>query len=562
MTKPKKISIINIDKNTKDGDKMLTLRKIKTILKQTGVLGNNLKCINMKSIPDWLLFVGNKKFFFLLIISVISCVFIDVNALTQGTIKGTTDPNSYIVTDKATLTINKVSSSDTFNAYKIIDVFYNKTTNVVTYEFTSDFKTFLAQSELYKTLTVSDYYNLTSGDITSGSTQTTSTLDKLVSSYATYMYSYSANGTSMSISGPTASASLDAGVYLVLPTSTQRVYSVMVGNLTPKAENDTWIISNFTINAKVSDASVVKYVGKVGQTVGSYGIGDYVPFILIANLPQLPTNASDKNIYLGEIIKDMFEEPDFSKFIIKDGETTLTTKSDGTVVNSAGTYVAKIFMNENISEIAGGKTIQITLEYDKLKNRKITVEYSLKLSSNVALGSKGNASLAGLSFNTKDIYRPSSGDLPSSIFPAQVTIYTYGIDLLAYKKGDKSTTLSDMTFEVYKDSSLTQKVGTITTGSSGKGTLAGVAEGTYYIKNTKAKSGYSLAPTTSMKVKISGSVASTTDGYYKVEIEVPEAGSLPLTGGSGIIIHIGIGLLLITISTIAFVTYNKKHNCK
>ncbi len=562
MKKPKKISIINIDKNTKAGDKMLTLKKIKTILRQTGVLGNNLKCINMKSIPDWLLFVGNKKFFFLLIISMISCVFIDVNALTQGTIKGTTDPDSYIVTDKATLTINKVSSSDTFNAYKIIDVFYNKTTNVVTYEFTSDFKTFLAKSELYKTLTVSDYYNLTSGDITSGSTQTTSTLDKLVSSYATYMYSYSVNGTSMSISGTTASASLDAGVYLVLPTSTQRVYSVMVGNLTPKAENGTWIISNFTINAKVSDASVVKYVGKVGQTVGSYGIGDYVPFILIANLPQLPTNASDKNIYLGEIIKDMFEEPDFSKFIIKDGETTLTTKSDGTVVNSAGTYVAKIFINEYISEIAGGKAIQITLEYDKLKNRKITVEYSLKLSSNVALGSKGNASLSVLSFNTKDIYRPRSGNIPSGLFPAQVTIYTYGIDLLAYKKGNKSTTLSDMTFEVYKDSSLTQKVGTITTGSSGKGTLAGVAEGTYYIKNTKAKTGYSLAPTTSMKVKISGSVASTTDGYYKVEIEVPEAGRLPLTGGSGIIIHIGIGLLLITISTIAFVTYNKKHNCK
>lgn len=499
-----------------------------------------------------------KNIIYTLILAFIIATTLDVNALTQGTIKGTKDPDSYIVTDKATLTINKVSSSDTFNAYKIIDVFYNKTTNVVTYEFTSDFKTFLAQSELYKTLTVSDYYNLTSGDITSGSTQTTSTLDKLVSSYATYMYSYSVNGTSMSISGTTASASLDAGVYLVLPTSTQRVYSVMVGNLTPKAENDTWVISDFTINAKVSDASVVKYVGKVGQTVGSYGIGDYVPFILIANLPQLPTNASDKNIYLGEIIKDMFEEPDFSKFIIKDGETTLTTKSDGTVVNSAGTYVAKIFINKYISEITGGKTIQITLEYDKLKNRKITVEYSLKLSSNVALGSKGNASLAGLSFNTKDIYRPSSSDTPSGIFPAQVTIYTYGIDLLAYKKNDKSTTLSDMTFDVYKDSSLTQKLGTITTDSSGKGTLAGVAEGTYYIKNTKTKSGYRLANTTAMKVKIAGSVASDTDGYYKVEIEVPTATLLPITGGSGTIIYTALGLIIIVASITVFTVYTKK----
>lgn len=152
-----------------------------------------------------------KNIIYALALAFILVTTLDVHALTLGVTKGTTDPDSYIVTDKATLTINKVSSSDTFfNAYKIIDVFYNKTTNVVTYEFTSDFKTFLAQSALYKTLTVSDYYNLTSGDITSGSTQTTSTLDKLVSSYATYMYSYSVNGTSMSISGTTASANLDA----------------------------------------------------------------------------------------------------------------------------------------------------------------------------------------------------------------------------------------------------------------------------------------------------------------------------------------------------------------
>ncbi len=475
---------------------------------------------------------------------------------------GTTDPDSYMVIEPANLTINNVSSSDSFKAYKIISSFYNPTTNVVTYEFTSNFKTFLAQSDIYKALTISDYYNLTSGDIASGSTQTSSTLDKLVSNYATYMHSHNVDGTGMTVSGTTASASLESGVYLVLPTSTQRVYSVMVGNLTPKTENNTWVISDFTINAKVSDASVVKYIGKEGQTVGSYSIGDYVPFILVANLPQFPTNASDKNIYLAEIIKDMFEEPDFSKFIIKDGDTTLTTKSDGTVVNSTGTEVAKIFINETISEMIGGKTIQITLYYDELKSRQITVEYSLKLSNNIELGSQGNVSMAGLGLNTSGIYRPNSGDIPTGLFTTQVTIYTYGIDLLAYKKGDKSTTLSDMTFEVYKDSSLTQKVGTITTDSAGKGTLAGVAEGTYYIKNTKAKTGYNLATTTSMKVKISGSVASTTDGYYKVEIEVPEAKNLPLTGSSGIIIYIGIGLLLITISTLVFLIYEKSvlHN--
>ena len=476
-------------------------------------------------------------------------------------VTGTTDPESYRVKNTATLTINKVSSSDSFIAYKIIDVFYNTKTNVVTYEFTSDFKTFLAQSDVYKSLTLTDYYNLTSGDITSGSTQTSSTLDKLVSKYASYLQNNGSEVYSMTTSGTTASASLNSGVYLVLPTSTQRIYAVMVGNLTPTASNGSWVINDFTINAKVSDASVVKYIGKEGQTVGSYSYGDEVPSILVATLPQFPTSANGVVVLLGDVVDPIFDLPTYNKFTVKDGATTLTTKSDGTVVDSSGNVVATISIpNEFWSEQMGGRVVTLTINHKYLKSTKLTVTYSLTLNSSATVSTSGNQNTAGLVIN-RDVYNESAnGSTNGKYIPfyTYTTIYTYGIDLLAYKQGDNSTTLSDMTFDVYKDSSLTQKVGTITTNSSGKGTLAGVAEGTYYIKNTKAKSGYGLATTTSMKVKISGSVASTTDGYYKVEIEVPEAGSLPLTGGSGIITYIIIGLIIILVAVIGFVLYNKK----
>lgn len=496
-----------------------------------------------------------------LVLAFIIATTLDVNALTQGTIKGTTDPDSYIVEDKATLTINKVSSSDSFYAYKIIDVFYNKTTNVVTYEFTSSFKTFLTQSDVYKSLTISDYYNLTSGNITSGSTQTTSTLDKLVSSYATYMYSHSVNCTSMSISGTTASASLDAGVYLVLPTSTQRIYAVMVGNLTPKANNGTWQIDNFTINAKASDPSVVKYINKVGQTVGSYSYGDEVPCILDVTLPQFPTNANGVVILLGDVVGPIFDLPTFEKFTVKMGDTTLTTKSDGTVVDSSGNIVATIEIpNTYWTRQLEAKVVTLNINYKYLTSTKVTVSYGLILNKSANVSTTGNENIAGLGIN-RNVYKEganATGNGPYIPYYTYTTIYTYGIDLLAYKKNDKSTTLSDMTFDVYKDSSLTQKLGTITTDSSGKGTLAGVAEGTYYIKNTKTKSGYRLAPTTSMKVKIAGSVASDTDGYYKVEIEVPTANLLPITGGSGTIIYTALGLIIIVTSITVFTVYTKK----
>ena len=500
-----------------------------------------------------------KNIIYALALAFILVTTLDVHALTLGVTKGTTDPDSYIVTDKATLTINKVSSSDTFNAYKIIDVFYNKTTNVVTYEFTSDFKTFLTQSDIYNSLTITDYYNLTSGDITSGSTQTSSTLDKLVSKYASYNANHGSTN-SLDVSGTTASANLDAGVYLVLPNSTQRIYAVMVGNLTPKATNSTWQISDFTINAKASDPSVVKYIGKVGQTVGSYSYGDEVPCILDVTLPQFPTNANGVVILLGDVVEPIFDLPTFEKFTVKMGDTTLTTKSDGTVVDSSGNIVATIEIpNTYWTRQLEAKVVTLNINYKYLTSTKVTVSYGLILNKSANVSTTGNENTAGLVIN-RNVYKEganATGNGPYNPYYTYTTIYTYGIDLLAYKKNDKSTTLSDMTFYVYKDSSLTQKLGTITTDSSGKGTLAGVGEGTYYIKNTKAKSGYGLATTTSMKVKISGSVASTTDGYYKVEIEVPEAGSLPLTGGSGIVTYIIIGLLIILVAVIGFVLYSK-----
>lgn len=509
-----------------------------------------------------------KNIIYTLVLAFILTTTLDVHAAAfiLGSTNGTVDPDSYIIEEEATLTINKVSSSDSLVAYKIIDVFYNTNTNVVTYEFTSQFKKFLAQSDVYKSLTLTDYYNLTSGDITSGSTQTSSTLDKLVSKSASYLQNNFDQCYSMTTSGTTASASLDAGVYLVLPLSTQRIYAVMVGSLTPTAYNGSWQISDFTINAKVSDASVVKYIGKEGQTVGSYSYEDEVPSILVATLPQFPTNANGGVVLLGDVIDPIFYLPtSYSVFKVKDSDTTLTTKSDGTVVDSSGNIVATISSpNTYWSERLGGRVVTITVNYQYLKSTKLTVTYSLTLNKSATVSTSGNQNTAGLIINS-DVYNESAnaaGIGQYIPFFTYTTIYTYGIDLLAYKKGDKSTTLSDMKFDVYKDSSLTQKVGTITTNSSGKGTLDGVAEGTYYIKNTKAKSGYGLATTTSMKVKISGSQASTTDGYYKVEIEVPETPSLPLTGGSGIITYITIGLVVIISSILGIIYYNKKTNKK
>lgn len=275
-----------------------------------------------------------KKIIYVICLIFIITISINVHAATPfilGNTKGTTDPNSVIIEDGASVIINNTSTNDTFEAYKIIDVFYNSDANTITYEFTSDFKEFLSQSNIYKDLTMEDYYNLTSGDILSGSTQTSSTLDKLVSKFAAYTYANPVSLTAyMNASNNKATASLPAGVYLIRAVSTQKVYAVMVANLTPVATGRNWDIKTVTINAKASAPSVTKYIGKEGQTIGSYSYGDEVPCIMVARIPDFPTNTESGIVLLGDVVVPVFDLPtSYNSFVIKDGDTVLTTKSDG-----------------------------------------------------------------------------------------------------------------------------------------------------------------------------------------------------------------------------------------
>ena len=155
---------------------------------------------------------------FILLIGFMVCSF--VHAETEITYdssrKGITDTESYYITNKATFTITNVISTDSFKAYKILDAYYNENANTITYDFTTNFQAYLNTTTSYKDLTASDYYSLSSGSLTSGSTLTSSTLDKLVSGYASYIKTNNISGSLMNVSGNTASLNLEAGSYLIL----------------------------------------------------------------------------------------------------------------------------------------------------------------------------------------------------------------------------------------------------------------------------------------------------------------------------------------------------------
>ena len=473
---------------------------------------------------------------------------VDAASITTGSTKGTVDTNSYIVTDDAALMVTNAPVSDTLAAYKILDTFYNASTNVITYEFTSNFKAFLASSSTYKNLTVDEYYNLTSGDITSGSTRTSSTLDRLASAYASYVKTNSVIGADLTYDageGATGTV-LPAGAYLVLPKVTNSVYAVMVGNIIPTANGNDWTINDATIVAKVANASVTKSVGSIGHVDGTYDIGEEFSYFLVGGVPQYPTNATNKVYTMKDIIGAGLDFSAISNFVVKDGETSLLVKSDGTVVNAAGNTVATITIS--------GKNLTIAFNVDYVTSTTVTVEYKAKLNNSAVLGDTGNLNSATLTYSN-DPY--GTGTITSNV--AQTSVFTYGVEVLIYANGDKSKVLSGVKFEVYSDASLTKKLGEMTTDSTGRGRLPGLAEGTYYLKQVSTASGYTLPKDAiTIKVKLEGSTPSSVEGYYEAEVAAFEAGTLPFTGGPGTILYTVIGMITIVSAILLFVLYARK----
>ena len=473
---------------------------------------------------------------------------VDAASITTGSTKGTVDTNSYIVTDDAALMVTNAPVSDTLAAYKILDTFYNASTNVITYEFTSNFKAFLASSSTYKNLTVDEYYNLTSGDITSGSTRTSSTLDRLASAYASYVKTNSVIGADLTYDegeGATGTV-LPAGAYLVLPKVTNSVYAVMVGNIIPTANGNDWTINDATIVAKVANASVTKSVGSIGHVDGTYDIGEEFSYFLVGGVPQYPTNATNKVYTMKDIIGAGLDFSAISNFVVKDGETSLLVKSDGTVVNAAGNTVATITIS--------GKNLTIAFNVDYVTSTTVTVEYKAKLNNSAVLGDRGNLNSATLTYSN-DPY--GTGTITSNV--AQTSVFTYGVEVLIYANGDKSKVLSGVKFEVYSDASLTKKLGEMTTDSTGRGRLPGLAEGTYYLKQVSTASGYTLPKDAiTIKVKLEGSTPSSVEGYYEAEVAAFEAGTLPFTGGPGTILYTVIGMITVVSAILLFVLYTRK----
>ena len=457
-----------------------------------------------------------------------------------------TDANSHYVTNQGTIIISNVDTGDTLKAYKILDAYYNETSNVISYDFTADFKAFLAQSATYSSLSVQDYMLLTSGNIENGSTITESTLDTLASVYAGYIKQHSVEGTQMATSGTTSTVTADAGSYLILPTSTSKVYAVMVGNIAISVVDGTWSLQDASIVAKVSEAGIIKKGN--GKTNISAEIGEDIPFEINLTVPQYPTNATNKKYVLTDTMSDGLTFSGMDALGISDGDTALTVNATtGAVTNATGEQVATITVE--------GQKITIEFDLTYVKSTTLKVTYKGRLNNNAVIGGNNNNS-AQLEYSN-DPYGTGTSTTPITLDgPGVVIVKTYALSIIKHERNNETNLLSGATFEVYRDENLTDLQGTVTTGSDGSVTVKGLKEGSYWLKETKSPAGYSLI---NDAIQVTITDADATDGVIIARVSNAKVGVLPITGGMGTIIFTVSGAVLM-IGAIWFVFVYRRKN--
>lgn len=491
-------------------------------------------------------------FFFIFCFAIIFGLAVNVRAIgCSNTIKGTIDTESYLITDTVGVDIN--DTGNTLQFYKIIDSFYNSNTNVVTYEFTSQFKSFLAStagnSNDYSTLSINDYIELagaTEEELSQGSTTLVNELSTIASLYAKYireegiLATYDYSGSSISV---------EVGSYLIFSKqSYSKIYAVMVANAQYKSRGTDWILEDVSIVPKSSEVGGICYVDTEGNFQSTHAIGDIFTYIAKVTVPIYPTNATSKSFIFRSVFDEGIElSESLSSVIFSSSSQNFINDGTGQILDyDTKKVVATITYIDNV--------LTCSLFTENIVDRSLTITLNSKLNNKAVIGKGGNIANFYYTYSN-DPY--GDGTSFAEVKAENIhKVYTYGLKVSYTDKEDATKYLIGSVFKVYRsdDNDFSSPLGILTIGEDGSARLDGIVPGTYVLKQISTAAGYVLNSPIEFTFT-SNDV--DEEGYYNMAVTGNKFSLLPSTGGLGTIMFTIIGILLVVLAIVFLIFYNK-----
>lgn len=344
-----------------------------------------------------------------------------------------------------------------------------------------------------------------------------------------------------------------------------------------------------TVEKKVLEDDKYNQDGGYGtgyNDVADYNMGDAVPFRLIGSVPDM-------------------SRYDTYKYIFHDTLSAGLTLNE----NSITVYVASDKAGTNKVEITGwtkavdGQSFTVSFTDLKTvsgvaKGKYIIVEYTATLNQNAVVGLDGNPNTVYLEYSNKPDQSGTgdtgnTGNTPED----KVIVFTYELDTTKVDGQDNTKKLGGAEFKlknaagkwaIVDDNSKvigwadTEANGsTLTSDTNGLFKVIGLDDGTYYLKETKAPTGYNLlsseitvvitATTTNGQTWTDGvassaltNLAVTADGtagtgdkstgIAGIKVANNKGSTLPETGGMGTTIFYVIGAILVIGAGVVLIT--------
>lgn len=407
------------------------------------------------------------------------------------------------------------------------------------------------------------------------------------------------NGTPAYTASHSTSVSVPAGYYLIkdIDTATVDSHTLYIVEVVDKNIEITPKTDAPSVEKKVQENT--KYPTDGGYDTGyndtaDYHIGDLVPFKLIGRIPDMNHYQTYKYVFHDTLCKAFYAptENDITVYL-SDSKATL-----GTDITNSSTI--------SVSTDTDGETT-ITVSFADLKSvigvakdKYIVVSYSAELNENASIGQ-------GTPGNTNEVYLEYSNN-PNGIGTGttpvdKVIVFTYELDVTKVDGKDPTKNLQGAKFKLL-NSDQTKYARVDTTGKlngwttdetaatelesdeNGLFKVIGLDDGTYFLKETVAPSGYNTladpirlviaantnngqngfgktTELTTIDVTVDNGSAkggTVATGTVSITVENNRGTTLPGTGGIGTTIFYVIGGGLMVAAAILLITKKRMEN--